>query len=863
LRALLVKKDDAHPTGGFKDADELLAKLADIKNRYESGFKGRGNGERRHPQDEAEVVHYHFPQLKDKNGAFTRYSQLDALYVQALNAGDCYPKIEMRQNATMHRNVLKHIMKLCTRPENKHLKISNQPQEYIEAVDALNGGGQLTTEKIDHASNVAFQAIPDLAGLAKINGNFGKMVRDKVAEYEPEVKAYYKLDPKAREERLKDKDFKERLDYYETLKGWELTTKYPNAIKSYVIAETGVIHEEEKIVAGWDPGKRRTYVANRSANDLLTSIMFKYLVTPVSERNEKPDMKMTQIIPLMENREAIIAAEAMFNRLYSNDLFVNYIKRSHYSDVPQMFVADDGGAKGPNGVQGKGSYKPVTTVQARHMLGMDPIPNDQDTAIRGVICAKFAGSDSMRENGVCIGPLNAHNQERVAAMGLMRGFLVETDQGVGGAVHRSNPGAFTVARGTFGQGAANHYFTPEAIANRAESHHAAHMMQRAGYSMSDYHVHHKGKDGQPETDVHYNVSLQKYRDIAAGVPGHLGNALLLPLENDKLREETFGPLYEGTLSHAKMFENKSYDKFIENASGLDFTKWFNYSARPAARVGVEFSASSLRAIGYNLSLFTMGTNLTLFKGLDKFMGLNIETGEFDKERTQRFMRESPKIQDMMTRAAFGIALADYDIAWKFQGAKRVASASGEVSIQFGDKEVSLAKLAQGNKPKGFTDDMVTLAKMDLEYQAVGKAVLETYRDMQFNGKAPAMSPNFKPEQILRIMPPEMRAEVADMRKTLTKARTILAEARNSEFMTRFKEAPKEEQKKMEKAPEYLAMDNAYRAVAETLESGTHESLNRISRTFNNKFVLQALEAMDKKQGLHKAVAGDAQYQLAS
>lgn len=814
----------------FSNAAELRQKLRDIKEKYET--KG-----------------YHFPALEDKNGMFTRYSKLDALYVQVVNAGDCYPKIEMRQNATMHRNVLNHVLKLyANKAEWPHAVIAG---EYVKALEKLNGSQQLSENEVRDLNDKAVRYTRDFLGAAKTDADFGLLIRGKVAEYESEVTNFYRLKnsrDKADQDKAqaleKNKDFKERLEFYETLKGWELTTKYPEAIKSYVIAETGVLHNEQKIVEGMKSRtQRRTYVADKAGTDVFTAMMFKYLVTPIEERQANSNKKLTQIIPLLETRGAITAAEVMLNRLYTDTNFQEYAKNSYFSAPPQVYD------------QATNGYRTVKVAEIKKMLGLTPGGSDFTTDVKSTLCVKFAGSDSMRENGICIGPMNSHNQEAVQLKAIRSGYWVEIDQGVGGAVHRSNPAAFGVSRATTGQGAANHYFTSDAIANRVESHHAAHMMLRSGHKLD----------------------MKKYRHVAAVVPGHLGNTLMFPLESDEFRKETYKPLNEGCKAHASMFDDKNFDEFMKKASGLEFTKWFNFSARPAARQDREFSASSLRAIGYNLSLFTMGANTTLWKGMGEFLGMT-KDGDVNMRQTKRFIQESPKIQDMMTRAIFGMALADYDTAWKFQNAQRSVEPQNEPKDQedsskekvfkvFISKEgvgkASLEEIAEGKKPE-FGVEAQVLAKMDLEFHNIGKAILTAYSELQgrpANQLKYDLLGGFKPELMLKIMPPEMRAEVKNMKNLLDEARQYLVNVRNDPFFEEFKAADKERQKIMELNSRYRKAENAFRAIAETLESGTHESLNRISHTFNNQFVLTATNP--SRGGLKEAMKDKApQYQIA-
>ncbi len=738
-------------------ASDMLAELGKIKNEFEaSGFR--------------------FPALLDGE-TYTKYSLLDVFYIKVSSAGDCYPPLEMRQNATMHRHVLEHI-------KNDLLPVSSVPGK--NEIDIHN--------------------INSLVGLAKSEPAFGNLVRKKIEEYEPLVLAFYANGeiPGAESKESFDK----KLKFYETLKGLQLTSLYPSAIKTYVIAETGVIYRDEDKVRDMNVRERRQYVAEHSRDDFLTVLLFKHLVTPEELQKSNPQSMATQIIPLSETREAIISADKLFSLLYQNDHFKEYVKTSFFHDVPEVFDTK------------LGEFRPINVAEAKLMRGLEPIVNDEvndyERPIKGRICAMFAGSDSKRENGDCISPLNAHNQEQLIETGLTVGYWVDIYQGVGGASHRSNPSSFTSARATEGQGAANHYFIPEAIATRVEAHHASDLYARAHYKLS------------AEND-------QRYAHIVAIYPGHIGNSLNVNGETKEIREEAFMPLYKGCIAHAKMFKDPKYDHFIEHATALEFTKQFNFSARPNARVDRDFKASSLRAIGYNLALFTIGANTTSFKGIEEFLGLKPD-GSFELERTQKLLLSSAKIQDMLTRCVYGMAIADYDMAWKFQGVTRFEK-NGEGWIRStSGKEISIKKLAESkssNKEnytelKDFGAEAQILAGLDRDYHQVAKAVYETYLRLQYPD-APAVEDkikNFTPENLMDIMPPVMREEVQNMREKLTLARSILSD----------------------KKTKHDDAKDAFTAIEEILETGVHESLSKISRTFNNDFVMAALH-----EGAEKAM----------
>lgn len=785
--------------GGKIDANELREKFPDQKMRqeiFEAGVKAyiAKRLEQMLPYADAEALRTNLAKLKEdlqekgyekyipklqEDGVDTRYTLLDTVYKQVQTAADCYPVIELRQNARMHQKTMEHVRKLMKTPDKDGRRLA-------------------TSDELADRPNLT-----PLIHEARRNTQFGRVMREKVEAYKPEVEAYYalkekwevynKLDPKQIPPELdkemmrleKDKEFQERLAFYETLRAFELVAKYPSAIQSYVIAETGVVPAEKKN----DKGKMRDKAAAQAREDTLTPLLFLELMADDASRKKNGGLPNLEIIPLLETRDSIISADQMLINLFYNPIFEPDVLRNTADKIPEIYDSK------------KKSYRKMTVADAKILAGIVPYPEDEDRELRGKLTIMFAGSDSMRENGPCIGPLNAHNQEKIFLQALEQGYLVEIYQGVGGAIHRSTPASFHVARQTT-QGAVNEISTPETIANRTESHIAAAMMDRRNFALDP-------------------VEHKRHYATAALYPGHLGNAMMLQPENDTIRKETFKPLLAGCKAHAAMFEDGAYDTFIEKASGLNYTKWCNYSARPDQRQDRAFSAASLRAIGYNLAHFSMGTNTTLWKGMSEFMDIDKETGSFDFERTKHFIENSSKIQDMMTRTVFGLAIADYDMAWKFQGITRSINREGEIILEKNGQKVKLDKLISGavseRTKQFFGDEAVVLAKLDKEYHMVAKAVHETYFHMQHPERV--LPKKFEPKMLFDIMPPEMRREIKEFKEVITPARETLATHKN-------------DKSKVTDAD----MRYAYATLTQMLETGAPQCLAQISHTYNNDFV---------------------------
>lgn len=762
-------------------AENFIDDLDAIKNRYEQ--KG---GE--------------FPPLLGENGKATRFSLLDTLIIQAYNCGDCLPKVEIRQNANNHR----------------------QAFEYIKTIPGVAGASGYDPEQLYKAIS------PKLETGEITHPEWARAIREHVAEIEPQVLEYYKEvgrlksdlknDPKNEQIQQQiatlEAEHAKKATFYETMKTAELTSKYPNAIHTYIIAETGHKAAEEAEHMPNDDEKRR-HIAEGAKQDVFSVMFFKRaMTTPDRWKELEENNQLNEIVPLMEERGSIKSAAPLLDKLVTHSYFQKYIEHSSDNEPPQVYDPAIGGSR------------TMTVAEAKIAMGADPDPeknkqqppqfwiDDEDwrKPLKASKTVMFAGSDSMRENGVCIGPLNYYNQQQQALVAINEGYWIDIFNGTGGAVHRSNPAPYISARRTV-QGAENHYMTPQTLADTNESFIAYNTLMREGVHIPD-----------------------RYAHISASYPGHIGNALMMPMETNDIVEKAFKPLEDGCKAHAAMFEDKRYDRFFQKATALTYTKSFNFSARPDARVDREFTTASLRAIGYNLSLFSTGANNTLYKGMSEFLGIN-EDGSFDLARTLELQQNSSKIQDMMTRATYGLALSDFDNAWKYvEGAER--SADGK-SITMNGQTLTIEHLAkafnENKEVEGFSNEALVMAHFEVEQRQTARAIYETYRTLQAGGPDKVTDEirkewnpeTFRVEQLFDIMPPTIREEVTALKERITEARHKLAEHHDSGL------------KNYNNHPELEKLYQSYLTITEGLESGSHLSLRNVSRTFTNDFVMKA------------------------
>lgn len=800
-------------------AEEFIADLEMFKNAYEmEGGK--------------------FPAMQrtdsEGNSFPTRFSMLDALIVQVHNCGDCHPRMEIRQNATRHRNVLEYIRR------EFDVTANDKPEQIYKSL--VGEDGARLRQRIN-------ERLTEIAGnLEDYRRSYTEFLKNVAKETDAANKARMESDIKK---------IKEQLDFYETMKTAELASKYPESVYTYVIAETGLQASKEaegyvtkvgEVDQPMASDKAHDHIVNGAKQDVFSVMCFTKIMASEERYQEiYKNNQLTKIIPLMENRGSIGSAGTLLDELVTHSHFKNHIKHCSDNEPPQVYDPE------------LGKYRVMTIAEAKIAMGADPDPernllqpdsfrikpDDWSTPLKARTVVMFAGSDSFRENGLCIGPINQFNQQEQAMRAIASGIWVDIFNGTGGAVHRSNPAPYISSRRTV-QGAENHYATPAAVAAANETYLATNILQREGYSIPEEH-----------------------QQLVAAYPGHVANSLMLPMETARICAEAKDPLVAGCKAHAALFADKRYDAFFAKSTALEFTKWFNHSARPDARSDRPFSTDSLRAIGYNLSQFGTGANSTLYKGMYEFLDIQPD-GSFNLERTLRLQQNSYKIQDMMTRATIGCALADFDNAWRYVKEVTRTVKGNEVTLESASGEKATlqelhAAFKEGKENyKGFSGEALVMAHFELEQRQVARAIYETYRTIQVGGPEKVSAKirkewsadTFDPKQLFDIMPPTMREEYKAVRQNLTEARHTLADhhAANADRdgkMEKLKPDIREQAIVLEK------LYDAYLTITDGLESGSHLSQKNPSHTFNNSF---AKEAKTKAGGANlKQIMGSQSY----
>ncbi len=773
------------------------------------------------------------PPFKDEKGDDTPFSILDMAYLQVKTAGECWPKGEIRQNAAMHATAMRYARKLL--PES------------------IKGGANNNGLLSELASNPSAVQGPINTEIDRLKGF--------IKEYNAFCKLEKNMD--ARDNKLVELGLtQEQVEFYETFAGLRVASKFPEAIHSYVIAETGVIEKEDfepkvaaRILDMRHTDSRRTWhkaipkmsdekvremacnevISEKVKEDLLAVMFMKYMNGGEDYKNKAAEHKM-EIIPLFESFQSITQGWSSMDKLDRDGHFQDYIKNCSRNEVPKVTLPD-------------GAERVMNIAEAKIALGMEPSPGDEKRDVIASITIMHAGSDAMRENGGGISPLNTHYQERVQEKLIEQGIWVEMYQGTGAAVHRSHPSSSHVARSTI-QGGERHHVDAVTMAWQILTSIAVSIANRLGFTL-------------PE----------KFHDVLASYPGHMGNSMIMPKESVEIKKATQEPLEAACKAHAERFEDPAFQRFFTKFSAFDYTKMFNFSARPDGRVGA-FALDKVRAIGFSMSLFAGGSNNTLIGGMNEFFGMNYDNGykmeDSRRDDIKEWLTKSPKIQEVMTRLTHAIATANMDTAWAFQGVERVIGKDGEVLLKKGEDEILLKDLLGMTKEAKkhwerdpFGIEAIALAEADKEYQTTAKAVYEIYKRMQIDleyaqlvAKTPGIgghhartakeeklndlekeltAPYFDPKKIFEIMPAEMREELKEKMKPIDRARAALAQHHNTAL---YNSDHKDEKGFVAKEKlDELRLYRSFATCMEGFETGADACLRHTSRNFTSDVVL--------------------------
>ena len=535
---------------------------------------------------------------------------------------------------------------------------------------------------------------------------------------------------------------------HDTLRSYQLASENPEAAPTYLIAEC------------------------KSKFDILKAFTMLKAMTDPELVKDSPNRRIGQvaITPLIEHREDIERRSEIVNgALDLHPAFEEHVIRQ-FSGSPLMQIYDTD----------RNKMRQLTLGDAQEMFGIERGKGSGEIKIDGIMVVMDAGSDTIRGSGHAIVPIMGRAREDTKLTLIQREgkkqILVIDYGGSGGAVARKNPD-HEIIRQTV-QGRSLRDSGPEEIAETT--------ITKIARALGQKH-----REGPISTKT----------DLLGGGTGNpfdTGRKRLSQLRSRILDSSVAGcTRYEG------LFKDPLYATFMSHASGVHYTKLFNFSARPDSRIGAEDGDNSwpppvnpkkLRAIGYGLSHAVAGGFVHLFYGIKGTLRLDDFGNLGDKNRNEiaKTARRDPDVQDELMRAAYGLVMADFDTQWKFAGFTRSRDGTTVTNMKT-DEEYNINELAQkydkyvknGHKMLDNSKPSVELmiAAFDREHQWGAQALYEIFEHnnkhiAEEKHKRPYTSPNVKDltpaEKLRAVLPHELKEEIDHLKGNLTKAREILA-----------------------------------------------------------------------------------------
>ncbi len=704
-------------------------------------------------------------------------SKADVLLAQMHSFGNHALRVQIRENATMHERVIRHLVENLGDEAGEFTRLPRQRHDEPDDTYAERTRGQRKAR--------AEELIEEL------NGDEGDYIRRHVTEMlddiRPrlgEIKERVNNTPEAEQNTAAYRRDKAEAEFYETMSGFVLAARHPDAIPQYLIAEC------------------------RSAADVLEAFALLKAAEP------KDVKKRVDVVPLLEYRKPVENAVSIMEEVYANayyrahheqigltnenafmvEGFINqrkanepdkYPERISRADamrsqlpadatveqhtavdesitaldektmIPKVSVADVKHENDSAGMVKEGDetrYLVHPENKMTHQLTVGKVkaayglllsqkelenlaPEEREKEeqqnkklIEHTKMVMFAGSDIMKSAGPAGGALVQHHIEKLreAMLNWDNPVLLVEYTGCGSGVHRSQPvsSAFETVQGRAMRQ------TPESLAQKSIITMTRFLKRMLNIKGTTQQL---AESGKPED----KAKVAKLAQL------NMGNIAGFATQPQLWEEETGKRSTAWMDAYQEMYKSTEFACMMAYSADK-FVKLTSYAARPAGRTDAAkdsegyppiVDVEKLRAIGYGAALNVSGSCALLYYGAGKYLHADaINKGDAGElEQLKKLYLKDPKAQDSINRATFGIVMADMDTAWAYLGCTRRVE-NGEVlidtapcaDIAAGTEHIAYWKTKDRSKlssEEKYALACHMLAKVDMEYQAVGKTLI--------------------------------------------------------------------------------------------------------------------------------------------
>ncbi len=656
-----------------------------------------------------------------------RVSSIDALIIQAMNFKDTALRVQIRQNAKMHRDVLDYLMNLIPEdkfPQGLAAKIKSHNPKDSSSIEML-----LDTFLSKDKSHPEFTAFVQQA-VAERLAEIGKLVP--VYEEQKRALEAQQNDPARKDETpvhvitIPQNDF----NFYQTMESFGLAAKYPERISRYLIAEC------------------------RSKTDMLEA----FFMLKVMESLRAPDaQKKVEIVNLVEHPDmampdqdrqlpaATMTAQAMNNP---------YFAKQHLGIHSSNYLLDDFSIAHPD-------KHCITVAEVKRMHQLKINPGDETKEIKGVKMMMGAGSDITKAGSAAAAAamMDAMEKTREALLNNEVPVLLIDYTGCGGGVHRSQPvsSSFETVQGRSMRQSA------ESISHKTMNLLTRNLRNRLATN--------------PASPIEhpYKGPLAKFsneNDRALMCRLNLGNMADMASNPGMWEHETKARTYAMMNTYQDLYKSAEF-KELNAFTARVFVDLTQFAARPPKRIEPVTASSEktgfpppvdvekTRAIGFGAALNASGICAPLFYGASRYLE-GIETNPDDLRKMYLY---DPKAQDTINRMTYGIVMADMDVAWKYLGY--------DVAPQLHElRELEMSTPAADDR-EGKAKKC--LAKIHLEYNAVANKLLKLHQSVTGRPMTNVEDGKKAANAILETLPIALREQLKLSKKNIQEPRNKLAQ----------------------------------------------------------------------------------------
>jgi len=546
-----------------------------------------------------------------KNPAHPRISAIDSLIVQAMNFKDSALRVQIRQNAEMHRKVLKYLVEKIPQEQ--------LPEKFKQCTFALDD--------------------PDNAGAVEIlldeflSGTNSAFVSTLKSTIETELRVITEIAQIPTRQHVTDGALTQgQFDFYQTMESFGFAAQHPNRIPRYLIAEC------------------------RSNTDTLSA----FFMLKAMESLRAPDAKeKVEIVNLVEHPDRV--KETPNGKLPARDMIVAsmqnpYFRKHHIENVTSSnHLLHD--------YKLQGGDRQVSVAEAKRMYGLEVREGDETKEVAGVKMMMGAGSDVTKTGGVAaaMAMADAMEKTRNALLNQDPPILLIDYIGCGGGVHRTSPidASFRTEQGR------SMRRSGENVAQEVLKLGTRHLFNRLAMNNPE-----SGQEVPASPGFLSREFKAKDRDILCRL--NMGNMASLPTNPGMWENITKQRTYAMMEEYETLYNSEEF-KALMGYTSKPFVDITQYAARPAARVGSTETQKTFppavdvektRAIGYGAALNAAGICAPMFFGGSKYLA-EMDTPSAVSLRQMYVL--DPKAQDTINRMTYGIVMADMDTAWKYVG----------------------------------------------------------------------------------------------------------------------------------------------------------------------------------------------------